>query len=380
MSGNFPYHDSQDDFFENGHVEGPPSYFGQTLFPPARVESHNINRTLSSSSDCYFGADQRAARNMWGSLSFESNQMESAVPYSHRRYLQAPPPPPYQYMHPPPPTQPGGYQHSYHHPYHHYPGAPYWHHQRQQAPHVAVDYITDIRSDDVLSGRGGATNSHKGNRKFRVLVKKHQPEYLRAKKRDKPAVAGMVVDLVRKEGGRFLRRWDTTVDGHVLWTDIGDERAREKTCQALREGAPELRRHRKREPVLLDADDTESKPSSPDSKATADINTALLSSQPTLNVSRYGDDVLSESSTPAGRPDGPSGMNITIRPIVQLLRDRSIDPIPLDQLTSDDRDLYLGDFWPPTFISSKAFSRCHSDSTCEVDPRTSGTTSPRVHA
>jgi hypothetical protein len=120
------------------------------------------------------------------------------------------------------------------------------------SPSVSVEYISDITSQDVLSGRGGATNSWSGNRAFRKLVKEHQGQYLRAKKRDKPAVASIIVDLIRKRGGRFLRRANEKNahhhhhggggGGQVLWVDIGDDRAREKTCQALREGAPALRR------------------------------------------------------------------------------------------------------------------------------------------
>jgi hypothetical protein len=68
---------------------------------------------------------------------------------------------------------------------------------------------------------GGATNSHSGNRAFRALVKDHQKRYLLAKKRDKPSVASIVVELIR----------DTNHQGQVRWVDIGDERAREKTCR-----------------------------------------------------------------------------------------------------------------------------------------------------
>ena len=38
-----------------------------------------------------------------------------------------------------------------------------------------------VSEKDVLFGRGGATNNHIGNRKFRELVCKHQEEYLLAK-------------------------------------------------------------------------------------------------------------------------------------------------------------------------------------------------------
>jgi hypothetical protein len=83
---------------------------------------------------------------------------------------------------------------------------------------------------------GGATNSHSGNRAFRALVKDHQKRYLQAKKRDKPSVASIVVELIRNKGGRFLRRYDTNHHGQVLWVDIGDERAREKTCRKFING------------------------------------------------------------------------------------------------------------------------------------------------
>jgi hypothetical protein len=70
-------------------------------------------------------------------------------------------------------------------------------------------------------------------------VKACQPAYIEAKRRDKPYIAQRIVLFVRKMGGRFLKRErDTSVDA---WKDVGNNKAREKTSQALREGAPELR-------------------------------------------------------------------------------------------------------------------------------------------
>ena len=87
-----------------------------------------------------------------------------------------------------------------------------------------VEYITKIKKSDVLSGRGGATNSHSGNKAFRKLVKDYQELYLKAKKRDKPGVAAMLVDKIRENGGRFLRRVGegSTTDskGQVLWYGV----------------------------------------------------------------------------------------------------------------------------------------------------------------
>lgn len=99
--------------------------------------------------------------------------------------------------------------------------------------------VTKVNNNDVLCGRGGATNVHIGNRRFRSIVKKYQQQYLSAKKKDKPAVAGIVVDIIRNENppGRFLKK-DNIRNG---WYDIGDVKAKEKTSQALREGAPIMR-------------------------------------------------------------------------------------------------------------------------------------------
>lgn len=97
-----------------------------------------------------------------------------------------------------------------------------------------------ISQNDVLCGRGGLTNHHPGNVFFRRLVRIKQESYLRATKREKAGVAREIVDIIRNlsPSGRFLKK-DTRNPG--VWIEIGDRKAREKTSQALREGAPELR-------------------------------------------------------------------------------------------------------------------------------------------
>lgn len=97
-----------------------------------------------------------------------------------------------------------------------------------------------MNENDVLCGRGGATNSHTGNRSYRKLVKKYKDKYLKAKKKQKPYVAAEVVNEIRNldPPGRFLKKDKDT--GYYL--DIGDARAKEKTSQALREGAPQIRK------------------------------------------------------------------------------------------------------------------------------------------
>ena len=55
------------------------------------------------------------------------------------------------------------------------------------------------------------------------------------------ALASNIVEMIRKAGGQFLGRVGASLQGQDLWEDIGDDKAREKTSQALRDGAAESR-------------------------------------------------------------------------------------------------------------------------------------------
>jgi hypothetical protein len=91
--------------------------------------------------------------------------------------------------------------------------------------------------NDVLCGRGGSINSHPGNERFRILVEKRKRVYLTARfKREKRLIACSIVSEIRALNP-FLSR--DAKSG--LWKDIGDEKARDKTSQALRENAPSIR-------------------------------------------------------------------------------------------------------------------------------------------
>ncbi|KAL3756860.1 hypothetical protein ACHAWU_005122 [Discostella pseudostelligera] len=120
-------------------------------------------------------------------------------------------------------------------------------------------------TNDILCGRGGATNAHPGNIKFRKLVAAHKLRYLAATKCDKPAVAKDVVREWRAMDppGRFLAKMENSGGGGSsssntegadtdnsksnakssssssstteYWYDIGDKKAREKASQCLRE-------------------------------------------------------------------------------------------------------------------------------------------------
>lgn len=92
--------------------------------------------------------------------------------------------------------------------------------------------------NDVLCGRGGGTNVHPGNRRFRDLINANRRAYLKSRKNDKPNISRSIVRTVREMNGRFLKKDDEL----GLWFEIGDNGAREKTSQALRQRAPEMRK------------------------------------------------------------------------------------------------------------------------------------------
>jgi hypothetical protein len=102
-------------------------------------------------------------------------------------------------------------------------------------------YVKQTTDNDVLCGRGGSINSHPGNERFRMLVEKRKRVYLTARfKREKRLIASSIVAEIRalNPPGRFLAR-----DGKKanLWKEITEEKARDKTSQSLREGAPGIR-------------------------------------------------------------------------------------------------------------------------------------------
>ncbi|KAL7469225.1 hypothetical protein ACHAXS_009482 [Conticribra weissflogii] len=109
----------------------------------------------------------------------------------------------------------------------------------QWADYPLRDIIGPPHPHDVLCGRGGGSNNHPGNESFRELVNEVKVPYVNCPKREKPLIARRIVEAVRNQSppGRFLQKdMDTG-----LWNDIGDAKAREKTSQALREGAPIIR-------------------------------------------------------------------------------------------------------------------------------------------
>ena len=105
--------------------------------------------------------------------------------------------------------------------------------------------IKEPHENDVMYGRGGGTNHHAGNKKYRKMVEDRKLEYVNSKRLDKPLVALEIIRAWRSQlpPGRFLKLDEKT----GLWNDVGDKKAREKTSQALREKAPLIRKQQEEE-------------------------------------------------------------------------------------------------------------------------------------
>jgi len=110
---------------------------------------------------------------------------------------------------------------------------------RFQYPMKGIDYPG---MNDVMCGRGGGTNHHIGNIRFRQLVNEQKLRYLAASKVDKPKVSTEVLQIWRalNPPGRFLTKTDASKGDDSLWHDVGDKKAREKASQCLRERTPDV--------------------------------------------------------------------------------------------------------------------------------------------
>lgn len=93
-------------------------------------------------------------------------------------------------------------------------------------------------ANDVLFGRGGKTNHHEGNIRYRGLIdEKYRDIYEKCTTKTQKTNVAMAFIQEWRTGqaqgppGRFLKFNPST----ALWEDVGDRRAREKISQALRE-------------------------------------------------------------------------------------------------------------------------------------------------
>mmetsp|Transcript_29000 Transcript_29000/g.54906 ORF Transcript_29000/g.54906 Transcript_29000/m.54906 type:complete len:418 (+) Transcript_29000:275-1528(+) len=90
--------------------------------------------------------------------------------------------------------------------------------------------VVEHTDGDVLSGRGGYTNSHPGNLRFRQKALEFRQWYEESSKEKKQEIADLLVDFVKNDGHRFLGKGK---DG--LWHEVIGNGPHYKASQALRE-------------------------------------------------------------------------------------------------------------------------------------------------
>lgn len=117
---------------------------------------------------------------------------------------------------------------------------------RKSVP-LPLSFVPTAR--DVLCGKGKECYVHPGNEYFRKIVSSSLQRYALAKtKHDKGLIVMAIVDTVRQRSplGGFVRFDANTMS----WYEIGDEAAREKAGQTIRDALIELDPSKKREKLL----------------------------------------------------------------------------------------------------------------------------------
>merc|ERR1719432_504433 len=118
---------------------------------------------------------------------------------------------------------------------------------RKPRPKIVPEtYVyVEPHEDDVLLGRGGRSNHHPGNKRYREEVKNLRKWYQEIReKEEKTDLSQCLVDYVHSYGGRFLEEDKTTKVGS--WYIVPDLLARRKASQALREDPDPAKRAAKR--------------------------------------------------------------------------------------------------------------------------------------
>jgi hypothetical protein len=111
----------------------------------------------------------------------------------------------------------------------------------QRAGSVALGRTKIPSTTDVLSGRGGPVNNHPGNFQFREFVKKRKDDYAAGDRKQRVQICREVIAQVygQTPPGRFLAKESRK---SPWWVELDDDRIMAKTSQALREGAPTIRK------------------------------------------------------------------------------------------------------------------------------------------
>jgi len=118
------------------------------------------------------------------------------------------------------------------HPYHDKPES-HRRRQRNSSSLMMAEPPISPHENDVLMGRGGKNNQHSGNERLRTLARTQSAKYRVSTKKGKSQISRDLVNRMRglRPPARFLKR-DSDTGG---WVDVGDDVAREKASQVLRD-------------------------------------------------------------------------------------------------------------------------------------------------
>jgi hypothetical protein len=110
-------------------------------------------------------------------------------------------------------------------------------HRRESA---SANNISHPGPNDVMLGRGGESNAHIGNKKYRYIIENLKLKYSHASRGEKSAISRAIVALWRNldPPGRFLLKQkgrENDTNGQIVpsWYDVDDDIARTKTSQAI---------------------------------------------------------------------------------------------------------------------------------------------------
>jgi hypothetical protein len=92
------------------------------------------------------------------------------------------------------------------------------------------NFIDAPADDDILLGRGRPFQTHPGNEWMLELAKQHKDLYQKLPKEKKRPIIEELLQTIREQNRRFLRR----VEGEKYWEEVSDDIASEKMSHALR--------------------------------------------------------------------------------------------------------------------------------------------------
>jgi hypothetical protein len=112
---------------------------------------------------------------------------------------------------------------------------------------ASLQVITELRTNDVMMGRGAGRIHNMGNVRFRELVATRKEEYLRAERNHKKqTIAKQILAEIAHRKGRFVRKVEKPEEAKALgipegtqaWVLASSDAVLEKIKQALRDKGP----------------------------------------------------------------------------------------------------------------------------------------------